>query len=300
MSAPRHRLCAPRVENANEKSLMLKSGRATSRVVRMARKALVPGPVTQWVEIDKLSPGNNQRVFFLGIVELANQIEASGRIVPLDIARSGRIIAGERRYRAACLLNENAKKNRKKLPWPMLEVRVLDLTDQETLDWNVQENLGRSDFRFIELARIFLAYRETGLNNRQIMAKTGYNEDTVGRYLNILEKAHPDIIARLDKGEIIPTDLLITLHTIKPQDIQLVRLEQWLGNPVTESETVKTRERRSVLPRRKLMQLIKLMGEANYPPEAIQTVQFIVGARDSLPGKIHQKLSHRRPRQVRE
>lgn len=246
---------------------------------------------SQDVDITRLSPGKNPRVFFPGIVELAELIRESEVVEPLTVLPNGEIQSGERRYRACILLNDQAKKNREEIPWPTLPVVVRDFDDKEAHDWSVQANLGRVDFRFIELARIFHTYREQyGLSNVEIAKKTGYAEETVSRYISILEKTHPDIIKRLDNGDEIPVDLLIKIHTIRDKEIQKLRLEQWLGNPAPETEAAPNRIRKAALSRRKLLALVKLLQEVEAEEQTIQVVQFIAGQRETLPHKWHLRL----------
>lgn len=250
---------------------------------------------SQSIPIERLRPGKNARVHFSEIVALSERIAESGRVVQLQVKPDGSIVAGERRYRACQVLNENARKTKQPLPWKSIPCEVVDFSDSDARDWNVNENLGRDNFRFIELARIMVGYRESGLNNADIAKKTGYVEETVSKYISILSNVHPEIIARLDAGEIIKTDTLIRLNGIRDREVQKLRLEQWLGNPVAESEVTPARERTPMLSRRKVMALVKVLQESEAEPETVQTVLYIAGLRQTLPHKWHLKLS--RPRQ---
>lgn len=245
-----------------------------------------------------LRPGQNKRRFFPGIAELASTIEESQRVMPLQVTPDGEIIAGERRWRATKLLNENAIRNGEEAPWAKIPCEVIEVEDSQKFDWNVQENMGRQDFRFIELAHIFREYRETyNYTVEQIGKRTGYNPTTVSAYIAILDKLHPDIISRLENGELISTDILIRLKSIKDQEVQKLRLEQWLGNPITESgtEAKQARARTAMLSRRKLMALIKVLQQAEADPETIAVASYIAGLRETLPHKWHLKLSRPRP-----
>lgn len=268
---------------------------------RAAKQAVEPATLGfAMVDINKLSPGNNQRKFFPELGELAGAIESSGWVQTLEVDSNCVIIAGERRWRACRLLNDTALKVGSELPWPQLPCMVSgDMTDEQVFGKNVAENMGRVDLRFIELARIFAAYRERfGLDNDSIGKRTGFRPETVSRYISIVEKCHPDIIARLDNGESIPVDYLIKIHTIRDKEVQKLRLEQWLGNPVTESEaTAKSRQRATALSRRKMVALVHLLQKSDYPPEAIAVAQFMAGMKPTLPGKLHLKLSRTPTRQ---
>jgi hypothetical protein len=260
-------------------------------------RALEVSSDIQQIPYERLKPGPNPRRFFPGLVELAGRIEKSGKVDPLTVLPDGSILSGERRWRSCGLLNENARKAGQPIPWPTLPVLVDAYNEKANRDWAVNANLGRVDFRFIELAHIFEDYRtQVGLSDKEIAETTGYDVDTVGRYVRILEKTHPDIISRLENGEQFPIELLIKIHTIPDKEVQKLRLEQWLGNPAPESETAKQRERRPVLSRRKMVALVKLLQEQGAAEETVAVAQFITGMRQTLPHKWHLRLS-RRPRQ---
>lgn len=250
------------------------------------------------IDIDRLSPGNNQRTFFPKLEELADLVEESGWVQTLYVNDDLTIDAGERRFRACKIVNDRAVKRGEKRPWEKLPCMVWDGDEDARFDLNVAENSGRIDLRFIELARLMQRYREgRGLDMAAIGRKTGFHPDTVSRYISILERAHPKIIERLDNGEQIPIEYLIKIHTISNKDIQLVRLEQWLGNPVAETEAPKSRQRKAGLSRRKQVAVVSLLQESGASDETIQVAQYMAGMRETLPHKWHQKLSRKRPRQ---
>lgn len=261
----------------------------------------VGASVFEMVDIDRLSPGDNQRKFFPGLEDLASAIAINGWVNTLEIQSDGSIIAGERRWRACKILNAKAAEKGDKLPWPQLPCMVNFLDEKAAFQRNVAENMGRVDLRFIELSRIFQSYRERfGLGDSEIGSKCGYSSETVHRYISIIERVHPDILKRLDNGEQISVEFLTKIYTIRDKDIQLLRLNQWLGNPTEQSEATPSRERAAALSRRKMVALIKLLQAGNYQEETIQVAQFIAGMRSSLPNKLHLKLSRRQPRPHRD
>lgn len=250
------------------------------------------------IAIGKLRPGANTRVFFEGIVELAKLIEESGWVSPLSVDETGEIQAGERRWRACCYLNDVAR--RKGEPQPWLELPYEEF-EGDALLRNVAENAGRQELRFIEWAHIFEKYRARGYDNERIAVLTGYDSTTVSRYLAILEKSHPDIIKRLDNGDRIPVNLLITLHKIPNKEVQLQRLNQWYGAPNQQHETVpKSKERVGSLSRKKLLKLLRILQEKEAQPETVEVVMYIAGLRQKLPNNWHLLLSRKKPPQARE
>ena len=245
----------------------------------MPRQAMVP--------IESIKLGQNPRQFFSGLEELANLLEEHGALVPLWLDTDHVIIAGERRYRACMIVHKRQPKLYAKLPCVIYD------TD-ESYDLSVAENLGRQDFRFIEIARIFERYKEQGLTHKQIATKTAYREETIGSYLKIIRQLHPDIIKKLDNGEDIAVNKLIQLHVIKPSEVQLIRYEQWLGTPTAPGEAKPSKERQSGLSRKKLLRLVKVLQESGASDETMQVIQYAAGLRTTLPHKWHLKLSPKR------
>lgn len=254
------------------------------------------------LEIEKIKPGSNTRLFFDGIVELSETIEESGWISPITVNKKTlEIVRGERRWRAATYLNDNARRKGEKPPWPKMPVEWFEGDEREEFSANVAENAARQELRFIEWARIFQKYRENyGLSNDEISKKTGYDSATVSRYISILEKTHPDIIKRLDNGEQIPVSLLISIHTIRNKDTQLLRLDQWYGKPAAEGTVTESKQRTGKLNRKRLIALLKLLQEKGASQETVEVVQFIAGMRQTLPNKLHLQLGQKRVRQRQE
>lgn len=279
-------------QNAIEKSFELGYGRSVvkkkSAPLLEEERALIP--------IEELEPGINSRQFFPGIQELADLIANSGNVVDLEVDQDLVIVSGERRYRACQLLNQNALKEGKVAPWPKLPCKIIVGDSNKKFDRHVAENAGRENLRFIEQARVFKKYRdEQGLDNATIGKKTGFDSTTVSRYCTILEKTNPKIIALLDDGKLIPIDVLYKLSLIPHHDVQLLRFEQWQGTAaLTGNEAKQSKQRGTALSRRKQLNLISVLQEAKYSPEAIMVAQFIAGQRNTLPNQLHLKLSRKR------
>jgi ParB family chromosome partitioning protein len=137
------------------------------------------------VDIDLLAPSNQQPRQIIDdarIDELAQSIMANGIIQPILVRRTGaayRIIAGERRWRAA------QRARLQKVP-----VVVRDMpedSDQRLLELALVENLQREDLNPVDEA---LAYArlvdEFGLTQEQIAAAVGKDRTSVANYLRLL------------------------------------------------------------------------------------------------------------------
>lgn len=137
------------------------------------------------VDIDLLAPSDQQprlSVEDRKIDELAASIRANGVIQPILVRRTGsayRIIAGERRWRAA------QKAGLLKVPVVIREVP--EGSDRQLLELALVENLQREDLNPIEEA---LAYQrlveEFGLTQDQVASAVGKDRTSVANYLRLL------------------------------------------------------------------------------------------------------------------
>ena len=138
------------------------------------------------VDIDLLSPSDQQPRLLLDdsrLDELAASIRANGIIQPILVRRTGttyRIIAGERRWRAA------QKAGLLKVPVVIRE--IADGADRQLLELALVENLQREDLNPIDEA---LAYQrlvdEFGLTQDQVAAAVGKDRTSVANYLRLLK-----------------------------------------------------------------------------------------------------------------
>jgi ParB family chromosome partitioning protein len=137
------------------------------------------------IDIDLLAPSDQQprrSVEDRKLDELAASIRANGVIQPILVRRTGsayRIIAGERRWRAA------QKAGLLKVPVVVREVP--DGSDAQLLELALVENLQREDLNPLEEA---LAYQrlveEFGLSHDQIAAAVGKDRTSVVNYIRLL------------------------------------------------------------------------------------------------------------------
>ncbi len=111
--------------------------------------------------------------------ELAASIEQHGVIQPIIVQRVGerfRIIAGERRFRAARLAGINE-----------VPVIIRDLSEQEVLEVSLIENLQRENLNAIEEARaIRTLMDEHDLTQEQVAARLGKSRPVIANALRLL------------------------------------------------------------------------------------------------------------------
>jgi ParB family transcriptional regulator, chromosome partitioning protein len=140
------------------------------------------------IPLDQIEPGEQQpRTHFddAKLEELAQSIRANGVIQPITVIKSDtekyRIIAGERRWRAAQLAGLNEI--------PAL-VRAVD--PRHFLELALVENLQREDLNAIEIGEAFYTLAtELQLSHDEIARRTGKDRSSVTNFIRLLRLAAP-------------------------------------------------------------------------------------------------------------
>ncbi|HEY6991324.1 MAG TPA: ParB/RepB/Spo0J family partition protein [Bryobacteraceae bacterium] len=140
----------------------------------------------QSLPLDQIQPGEEQPrdVFdFEKMQELAQSIQANGILQPIvvyrDPASKGRyrIIAGERRWRAAGMAGL------KEIP-----ALVRTVEREKLLELSLIENIQREDLNPIEVANAFERLQsDHGLRHEQIAERTGKDRSTITNFLRLLK-----------------------------------------------------------------------------------------------------------------
>ncbi|MEX2542206.1 MAG: ParB/RepB/Spo0J family partition protein [Trueperaceae bacterium] len=160
--------------------------------------ALLPkaerGP--QSMEIDMLHPAPGQprkRFDPAAIAELTASIAEKGVLQPLLVRpreEGFEIVAGERRYRAA-----------KEAGLSHVPVVVRELSDQESLEIAIVENLQRENLNPVEEARAFRQLLEFGASQEDVARAVGKSRSAVANSLRLLSLPERALQA-LEEGEI--------------------------------------------------------------------------------------------------
>ncbi|MCK5236841.1 MAG: ParB/RepB/Spo0J family partition protein [Deltaproteobacteria bacterium] len=111
--------------------------------------------------------------------ELAASIKENGIIEPLVVRKikdGFELIAGERRLRAARLAEL------KQVP-----IVVLNVSDKQTLELAIVENVQREDLNAIEEAEAYKSLMDFGLSQEGVAKKVGKQRATVANYLRLLK-----------------------------------------------------------------------------------------------------------------
>jgi ParB family chromosome partitioning protein len=157
-----------------------------------------PQEQLQNIPLDRIEPGEEQprdRFDQEKLMELAQSIRANGLIQPITVALGSngkfRIIAGERRWRAAQIAG-------------LVEIPALvrNIAQHQHLELALIENIQREDLNPIEIAGAF--YRladEHGLSHEQIAERTGKDRSTVTNLLRLL-RLSPHVKEALIAGTI--------------------------------------------------------------------------------------------------
>lgn len=137
-----------------------------------------------YLAIEKIIPNAEQpRKFFdqEALEGLAQSIKVDGVMQPVivrpDDQGTFQIVAGERRWRASEIAGLNA-----------VPAIVRDLTDQQTAEWSLVENLQREDLNPIERAKAFEnLIKEFKLSHAEVAERVGVQRSTISNYLRLLE-----------------------------------------------------------------------------------------------------------------
>lgn len=164
-----------------------------------AKKLDLPDSVQiRYIELSKISPNPNQpRTTFseVEINELSDSIKEKGVIQPVLLTKTGfdsyQIVAGERRFRAS-----------KKAGLSFIPAIIKELSDVETLEFSIIENVQRQDLNPVEEARAYQRLvDEFSLSQIEIASRVGKDRATIANLLRIL-KLNPTVVSMIEKGEL--------------------------------------------------------------------------------------------------
>ena len=170
------------------------------------------------VPLDHVVPDPNQaRQIFPEekLQELADSIREKGVLQPILVEKlkekSYRILAGERRWRAARMAGL------KELP-----VIVGEYSDAEKQEIALIENIQREDLTPLEEARAYKKLMETaGLGQEELAGRLGKNRSTIANTLRLL-KLPKNIQEALTKGELSSGHGRAILSLVNPADMSIL------------------------------------------------------------------------------
>ena len=174
---------------------------ASAQVIPVPQRPAKPSLPEQFEEfqnipLDRIQPNEEQpREAFddASLEELSQSIRANGLIQPITVYKdevgSFRIIAGERRWRAA-----------RKAGLSEIPALVRTVEKNRVLELALIENIQREDLNPVEIATAFQRLAsDHGLSHEQIADRTGKDRSTITNFLRLL-KLSPHVREQLARG----------------------------------------------------------------------------------------------------
>ena len=132
--------------------------------------------------VDALSVSSYQPRKYIdseAIAELASSVSQKGILQPLlvrPLEKGYEIVAGERRFRAA-----------QEVGLKTVPAIIRDLTDRETLEIAIIENVQRENLNSVEEARAFKQLMDFGMNQEEVAKAVGKSRSAVANTLRLLQ-----------------------------------------------------------------------------------------------------------------
>ncbi len=206
------------------------------------------------LDINKIIPNKNQpRKSFddKALEELSISIKSYGIIQPITVRKIYddiyEIIAGERRFRAAKLINMAS-----------IPAVIVETGEEESAAMALIENLQREDLNFIEEAMAYERLIEDfNLNQTQLAEKVGKSQSTIANKMRILKlpesvklkikegglsERHARALLKIDDEEI----LLGLVERIVKKDLNVNATEKLVESIVEDVNLNKTKDKRYV------------------------------------------------------
>ncbi len=182
------------------------------------------------IHIEKIIPLKDQpRQYFdkEKIEELSNSIKEKGIIQPIIVRKKDnlyQLVAGERRYQAAKLLNIS-----------FIPAIIRNYTDNETYEISLIENIQRENLSPIELAKAYKKIiNEYNLTHEELGKKLGKSRTTITNTLRLLEL--PDyVVSAIETGE-IKEGHIRTLISIENEEVRKNLFEKIIREKLTTRE----------------------------------------------------------------
>ena len=185
------------------------------------------------------------------LMVLCNSIKTHGLTQPIVVRRAENgyeLIAGERRL-IACKMSQMST----------IPVIIKNVTDQESLQIALVENMHREDLNAIEIAKGYqqLLSQDASLSHRDVSKLFGKSRESVTNTLRLLKLSKP-IQEGLTQGQItegharalLSTDALTLrdyyFEKVKAEKWSVRRLERALSNPLSSQENTQVSEIKTI------------------------------------------------------
>lgn len=251
---------------------------------------LVEFRTVDWLAIE---PGDNVTRQELGdLSQLIRTLRAGQRVTPLTCKQKHKkylLVAGFRRYYAVKELNEIAIKDGEKPPFPTVPIELVEGNDVEMVVANIQENLGRLDPHFLEVATACAKMRERfNLDQGEIAERLGLSKSTVCEYLLMHDKLDQKIFTAVLRGENVPRNELVRWCRLDDKGKQFTEYAKWRNNKRSRmdldgSRSEAKREKKFTRQRaRYFLREIKMRERTEYNRGAICALEYVLGLREEM------------------
>lgn len=200
------------------------------------------------IDIEKIVPNEHQpRKVFKdeALRELSASIKEKGVLQPVIVTKVGdgtfRLIAGERRWRAATLAGL------KKIP-----ALIKDVSSQDAIEIALIENIQREELNAVETAEAFnRLLKEFHLTQEELSQRVGKDRATIANYLRILKL--PDEIKSFINNDAISIGHAKAILTLENRQKQIDAAKEIIkrGLSVREAEALCKKLSQPVKPKRK-------------------------------------------------
>lgn len=229
------------------------------------------------IRVDKIFPNTYQpRKFFNedALSELSQSIKEYGIIQPITVRKIGEkfeLVAGERRWRAARMAD-----------FEVVPCNVIDITDTQSAEIALLENLQREDLNFIEEAEAYFnLINDHKFTQEELAKRMGKKQSTIANKLRLLKLSDKVRLLCLENKLTerharallsLPTEelqLKIVKRVIK-DSLNVKKTEELINNELLKlaGEETKGRKGKGVLPGKLYVNTIKqVLNKFNIPAQ---------------------------------
>lgn len=227
------------------------------------------------------------------IEELSRMIASHGYCQPIIVAKTAegselpyRLVAGERRLRAV----------RDALKWPKIPAQVVKSKAGQTWIVQLQENLGREELHWLEVARSVEQWLAEGTTRDEIAQAMGRTPKNTQALLQAWRGLAPESREMLFKGRHRPPldRALIWAAWVNKPERQKEEIEKWLGL----QKSPKPRKKRcqdGPIPRSRVERLLARAVSRRAHRLVLQTLRYLLGQTQADPWR-NPKAGHHKPR----
>lgn len=183
------------------------------------------------IKIDNIFPNTYQpRKFFNedALAELSQSIKEYGIIQPITVRRMGEkfeLVAGERRWRAARMAE-----------FEVVPCNIIDITDTQSAEIALLENLQREDLNFIEEAEAYFnLINDHKFTQEELARRMGKRQSTVANKLRLLKLSNTVRILCLENR--LTERHARALLSLPSEELQLKVVQKVIKNSLNVKKT---------------------------------------------------------------